>query len=54
MASDSEIINGIFNELMITKMDFINSITPLNPTIAKDDEWVKETFWDTDYQHVEV
>lgn len=28
-----------FNEFLKANMDFIKQITPMNPTISKDDEW---------------
>lgn len=28
-----------FNDFLRANMDFIKQITPINPTISKDDEW---------------
>jgi len=33
-----------FAEFLKQNMETIKKITPKNPTIKKDDEWVKETF----------
>ena len=38
--------NDIFNKFLLENSAKINSITPKNPSISKDDEWRTETFWD--------
>ena len=35
-----------FNKFLQANKEKINSIVPNNPSIAKDDEWRLETFWD--------
>lgn len=35
-----------FNEFLKMNKEIINNITPKNPTISKNDEWVSETEWD--------
>lgn len=42
--------NDYFNKLLKVNKSKIDAITPKNPTIAKDDEWNQETFWDTEYK----
>ena len=38
--------NDIFNNFLSENLTKIKSIVPKNPSITKDDEWRKETFWD--------
>lgn len=45
-----KIDNNYFNEFLRLNKAKIDAMTPKNPTISKDDEWVNETFWDTDYK----
>lgn len=42
--------NEQFNEFLRLNRSKIAKITPKNPTISKNDEWYRETFWDTDYK----
>lgn len=34
------------NEFIQENKQKINEVTPLNPSIQKDDEWKNEDFWD--------
>jgi hypothetical protein len=45
-----KIDNNFFNEFLKLNKNKINTITPKNPTIKKDDEWARETCWDTEYK----
>lgn len=38
-SNDKPITNEEFDAFLKANMDFIKKITPLNPTISKDDEW---------------
>jgi hypothetical protein len=49
-ATAVKIDNNIFNEFLRANKSKIDAITPKNPVISKDDEWVEETCWDTDYK----
>lgn len=39
-------MNDLFNEFLKVNVTKINCITPKDPIIYKDDEWVNEIFWD--------
>jgi hypothetical protein len=45
-----KIDNNFFNDFLKLNKNKIIAITPKNPTIKKDDEWTRETCWDTDYK----
>lgn len=40
--------NNMFNQFLQANKEKINLLAPKNPSIAKDDEWRQEDFWDTD------
>lgn len=39
-------MNDLFNEFLKVNVTRINRITPKDPIISKDDEWIDEIFWD--------
>jgi hypothetical protein len=43
--------NDYFNEFLQLNRTKINSITPINPIILKDDEWISEVCWDNETIH---
>ncbi|MDD3414034.1 MAG: hypothetical protein PHY47_08535 [Lachnospiraceae bacterium] len=53
-ATAVKIDNNFFNEFLKINKSKIDTITPKNPTISKDDEWNKETCWDTDYEELKT
>lgn len=47
-SNDKPITNDEFNAFLKANMGFIKKITPLNPTISKDDEWRTDDYSEYD------